>query len=198
MTSSGGRDPVFENTQLWAHWEFSINNSSKKCGGGTSFNYFFFQFQIFGSMCLSLAWFPRGSSFPEAPVKMINSFPTAPSLPHPRRSRNTWLSQKRGFWVYSGCLLGLEGNSVLQNPMGRERQSREMFWLRTSTQLSDGKAWTSSVITCCGPLSCLVINPGDQVCLKLDTTSYLGSIFKSFNREVEGDDFFCQTWTIRL
>lgn len=109
MTSSGGRDPVFQNTQLWAHWEFSINNSGKNCHGGTSFNYFFFQFQIFGSMCLSLAWFPRGSSLPEAPVKMINSFPTAPSPPHPHTSRNTWSSQdvasertQDACWVWKG------------------------------------------------------------------------------------------------
>lgn len=49
--------------------------------------------RFFGSMCLSLAWFPMGSALPEAPVKMINSSPTAPSPPHPSTSRNTWSSQ---------------------------------------------------------------------------------------------------------
>lgn len=161
LTSSGGRDPVFQNTQLWAHWEFLINSSSKKCCGGTHFNYLFFQFQIFGSMCLSLAWFPRGSSLAEAPVKMdkqLHDFLC--HCPSPSRHKQEHLIEpKRGFWVHSRCWLGLKGNWVFQDPIGRETQSREMFWLHTSTQLSDGKLGLPPLLPAVGLWAGLSLTP---------------------------------------
>lgn len=103
MTSSGGRDPVFQNPQLWAYWELSINNSSKTCCGGTYLNYLFFQFQIFGSKCLSLAWFPRGSYLPEPP-REDGSTALWLSLPLIRAQAGT--PDQAKMWLLSECIQG--------------------------------------------------------------------------------------------
>lgn len=157
MTSSEGRDPIFQNTQLREPRESSINNSSKKRCTGTCFHYLFFSpLQIFGSMCLSLVWFPRGSSLPGAPMKMEKTALDWACPSPSRASRNTWLSQT-GFWVHSACMLGLAGNWVLQSPIGRRNQEK-CFGLVHGHSCQMAKLG----LPCCGPRGCLLINPTEQ------------------------------------
>lgn len=75
MTSSEGRDPIFQNTQLGAPWELSINNSSKKCCAGTRFHYLFFSpiTDFWQHVFIPCLISKGGSPLPGAPMKTIDS-----------------------------------------------------------------------------------------------------------------------------
>lgn len=122
MTSSGGRDPVFQNTQLWAHWEFLINNSSKKGCGGTSLIIYFSNPRFLAARIYTWLDFQGPALSQRPPRRWINSSPTAPSPPHPRASSNTWAKT----WILS----------ALRMPagFGRERSPPGPNWYRDAVK----------------------------------------------------------------